>query len=773
MSKPDAVTATYQTKTSSLDKIQEHLLHGERKKAYQLALDERLWAHALLIARGLDEESWTEAAHEFIKIELSSQGVGYDPQQPFSSDGRESLRVAYGLFAGDGPSALKLLVPPARFGVNSLQSHSRVSSSHASISPDAPTTEATSVPEETWAQWRKLLAATIANQSPNNTAATTALGDYLLANNWVEAAHCCYLLALSTSPFSGASAPGVRIVLLGAANPLFSSSFRTDVQTILISEVAEFAMSLLPTGKGAESFHGSPHLQAYRLWHAICLAEMGDITLATRYTDAINATIKSATRGSPFFTHTFFQQLEYLQDRLVEAPHAEKAKAWLSKPSVRSFNDWFTGGLEKLIQGDETPHNEESSQSKKSLEIASNIGPFSHYSSISSATPSAIPSPSPSFTNLHSASASIGRAESAAGHRPPATHHSTLPLPPPPPRAASAVDFSKTKPPPAPKPSSAGAAITSFPNRYQPPPNQTPPTSAGLDAGDAPRPLYAQWWSDSNDNDGVTPTATTFRSPGADGDTGSFVSLMDSEPTLMPSASYGSTASVNRQTDFDEDEEDLGFGNSKKPKKSESSGDTPEDQSKQSPNQSSSDTKATTTDNKTELAAAAAPAKGWFGWLRRGEATPKPIVAKLGEESAFYFDKDLGKWVNKKAGAEPAAPKAPPPPPSRSQTVSPSRGGAGINTATPPPPRAASVAQMHVSGLAPPSRPSSALSSTSNESPGSFSDSAPPSRASPAPPPRSFGQTPPPPTGSPAGSVSGRPTKKNARSRYVDVFQTS
>ncbi|KAG8840277.1 Protein transport protein Sec16A [Serendipita sp. 411] len=193
MSKPDAVTATYQTKTSSLDKIQEHLLHGERKKAYQLALDERLWAHALLIARGLDEESWTEAAHEFIKIELSSQGVGYDPQQPFSSDGRESLRVAYGLFAGDGPSALKLLVPPARFGVNSLQSHSRVSSSHASISPDAPTTEATSVPEETWAQWRKLLAATIANQSPNNTAATTALGDYLLANNWVEAAHSIYL----------------------------------------------------------------------------------------------------------------------------------------------------------------------------------------------------------------------------------------------------------------------------------------------------------------------------------------------------------------------------------------------------------------------------------------------------------------------------------------------------------------------------------------------------------------------------------------------------
>ena len=47
---------------------------------------------------------------------------------------------------------------------------------------------------------------------------------------------------------------------------------------------------------------------------------------------------------------------------------------------------------------------------------------------------------------------------------------------------------------------------------------------------------------------------------------------------------------------------------------------------------------------------------GWFGWLKRGSAEPaagapvpgKPIKAKLGEESSFYYDKDLKKWVNKK-----------------------------------------------------------------------------------------------------------------------------
>ena len=55
---------------------------------------------------------------------------------------------------------------------------------------DQPTTEATSVPEHVWVQWKKLLSATISNQPPGNTSATTALGDYLMANDWVEAAHC-------------------------------------------------------------------------------------------------------------------------------------------------------------------------------------------------------------------------------------------------------------------------------------------------------------------------------------------------------------------------------------------------------------------------------------------------------------------------------------------------------------------------------------------------------------------------------------------------------
>lgn len=91
-----STVATYQVKSSSLDHLQDLLLRGDRKAAYRYALDEKLWAHALLISSSVDKDAWSEVAHEFIKMELAN-GNG--------SEERESLKVAYGLFAGDGPTS--------------------------------------------------------------------------------------------------------------------------------------------------------------------------------------------------------------------------------------------------------------------------------------------------------------------------------------------------------------------------------------------------------------------------------------------------------------------------------------------------------------------------------------------------------------------------------------------------------------------------------------------------------------------------------------------
>lgn len=97
---------------SALDKIQEFLVRGERRQAYHYALDEKLWAHAMVIASSIDKEAWKDVVNEFVKGEL---GV-HDPQRtafvgrgkehvPPPSNGREWLRVVYSLFSGQGPTA--------------------------------------------------------------------------------------------------------------------------------------------------------------------------------------------------------------------------------------------------------------------------------------------------------------------------------------------------------------------------------------------------------------------------------------------------------------------------------------------------------------------------------------------------------------------------------------------------------------------------------------------------------------------------------------------
>jgi hypothetical protein len=87
-------------------------------------------------------------------------------------------------------------------------------------------------------------------------------------------------LSLGTSTFSGV-APSTRMVLLGLPNPA-TISFHVPLQPIIFAEIAEYALSLVPTAKGQEPFHGLAHLQAYRFWHATCLAEMGEVNAAKR-----------------------------------------------------------------------------------------------------------------------------------------------------------------------------------------------------------------------------------------------------------------------------------------------------------------------------------------------------------------------------------------------------------------------------------------------------------------------------------------------------------
>jgi hypothetical protein len=106
-------------------------------------------------------------------------------------------------------------------------------------------------------------------------------------------------------------------------------------------------------------------------------------------------------------------------------------------------------------------------------------------------------------------------------------------------------------------------------NQYQGSKPPSPVDNSSNSQDPTPRPLYAQWWGEGGENDGVTPTASSFVREDGSQDAGEFVSLMDSEPTLMPSMPSVSTNGKHSNYAGFDDEDDLGFGNSKKPKQTD------------------------------------------------------------------------------------------------------------------------------------------------------------------------------------------------------------
>lgn len=176
---------------------------------------------------------------------------------------------------------------------------------NATISPLSPNFPGAApsavISADVLSKWAETAAMIISNpMTPEASSALTALGDQLQANGWYEAAHIwyasrkatitsksdhhiSYLLSPQTSPLSGVANPAARIVLVGGANPIATPNFWKDPDPIVLTEIAEFALSLAAPVKGQEAFNGLPHLQAYRLIRATYLAEIGNVQIAQRY----------------------------------------------------------------------------------------------------------------------------------------------------------------------------------------------------------------------------------------------------------------------------------------------------------------------------------------------------------------------------------------------------------------------------------------------------------------------------------------------------------
>ncbi len=72
-------------------------------------------------------------------------------------------------------------------------------------------------------------------------------------------------------------------MLLGSKNPTSLLTFSRDPDSVIFTEILEYALASATVPKGQEPYHGMPHLQAYRLIRAFATAEAGDLGIAGRY----------------------------------------------------------------------------------------------------------------------------------------------------------------------------------------------------------------------------------------------------------------------------------------------------------------------------------------------------------------------------------------------------------------------------------------------------------------------------------------------------------
>ena len=758
--------------------IRKNLLQGEREAAVWYAVDHGLWAHAMMISSTLSENVAKQVAQEFVRKEVNGYG-----------DNTESLAALYQIFSGNREESVDELVPPsARAGMQMV--------SKTDLGPTKNALDGLD-------RWRETLTMILSNRTPDDSKAIVALGQLLASYGRVEAAHICFVFAQTPSLFGGPDEPNASVALLGSDHIRQPFDYGRDFDSILLTEVHDFARSLLSSSSSASTL--SPHLQSYRLYHGSILAEHGNKADAQNYCDAIITTLKSTTRPSPYYHSLLIGSLEALQDRLRQAPR-DSSGSWISKPSIDKVSGSIWAKFNSYVAGDE---DDAASTSSKAADPAA--GPFAGVTGESSAlartqssgdlygdayqgqeprnfgtayppnasyASSGLYTPRPSLEQQRQPNVASRKPLAGDPFRSDGPLHREIPRPASstgvaarsstnPPRSSTYAPRSRAySPKPPNQPISETKPETSyFPKQELVQPANTsfspPISSPDVPHGSAERMSYQdstrvmEQDAQQNLNDySPYPTQPLHRVENELNDSyQSYEQRNSSYDTQLPSngmptddqGTYGDASipsyeapsfyapPIDEAPPYEEENDTSMM----KPRKSIMDLDKVDDfearaaalrkeeKARKDREADEAFRKAAEADAQRDKAPKLNSKKSWFGggWFggskeKAAEANNPnaPVKVKLGEESSFYFDKELGKWVNKKGGASdvPAAPTPPPPrgPPSRA--VSAAAGPPARSTLTPPVPplpsgpAMASLANRAVSG---PAFPASPLSS--------------------------------------------------------------
>ena len=355
-SKADAVDQEWS------EELRTNLRLGEREKAVWGAVDRRLWGHAMIIASTMEKSIWKQVVQEYVRREIRS-----------TAGGTESIAALYEIFAGNVEESIDELVPPsARAGHHLISKADGQGSNRNAL--------------DGLESWKDTLGLVLSNRSADDHQALLALGHLLASYGRVEAAHICFIFSRGTV-FGGADDPQANIVLLGADHQRFPCTLLNE-DSILLTEVYEFATSVLANSPVANL----PHLLAFKLVYAKCLADKGRKTESQAYCDSLAASLKATTRPSPYYHQHLFNEIEELSARLRQTA-SDGASSWISKPSMEKVSGSMWARFNSFVAGDDS--DAASTGSGKAADAA-DVGPFAHVAG----TPTV--SRSPSVSDLYS-----------------------------------------------------------------------------------------------------------------------------------------------------------------------------------------------------------------------------------------------------------------------------------------------------------------------------------------------------------------------------------
>ncbi|KAL4954948.1 Sec23-binding domain of Sec16-domain-containing protein [Aspergillus filifer] len=675
----EPLTAVAQSDASdkSLSQIHNNLLLGDREKAVWKAADDRLWGHAMVIASTLDKSVWKQLVQEFVRREVRS-----------ATGNSESLAALYEIFAGNFEESVDELVPPsARAGFQLV----------SKVDGQGTSKDALAGLES----WKDTLGLVLSNRSPDDHQALLALGRLLLSYGRVEAAHICLIFSRAAM-FGGPDDPQANIVLLGVDHVHSAPSALLDDDAILLTEAYEFATSVL-AGSPTTTL---PYLLPFKLVHAWSLTEQGHKTEAQAYCDAIAAAIKATTKPTGYHHQHLFFGVDELSARLKQTTGEG---SWISKPSMEKVSSSMWNRFSSFVAGDDS---DAASTGSKGGE--GEIGPFAKMSGTPTVSrspsvtdiygqypmPAAQPIPSagpsryaPSNQYAPSSSPDQGRGRSSLdsqrsaswgapyGQRRESQEYTPQPENPmftgSPFYGSPSVGYQSTPPQTSYMPPLAPVEE----DMAQQTPSQPTETPQGLFGHGSPYAPDNQNSFDQSFGNAVAPEVQV-------NDAGGY--MPPASTGYEPPSTNGPAVEVTEESDdekprkksmMDDDEDDDFQARAEALKKAE--------KARKDKEADEAVRKAAEAD-----AAKPAPAKSsWWGWIKGGNkedpnaAAGKPIRAKLGEESSFYFDKELGKWVNKKDPNSATPVRATPPPPKAAGP--PSRTASGSSMPPPPAPMAA------------------------------------------------------------------------------------